>query len=115
MSVMNLTGVIASFKTGTYTVFRPDSTSYDVNGRIVPPDYGSVEVDACVQPTGGADLKRLPQGLQTDEVKTIWAAYEFALRDRVVINGEPWEVQKVERWAELGAYWRAFVTKLNQN
>lgn len=116
MSVMNLTSVIASFRTGYYTVFRPTGSSYDVNGRIEDPTYDTFEdVAMCVQPTSGADLRRLPQGLQTEEVKTVWADFEFALRDRVVIGGESWEVQRLEPWAELGSYWRVFVTKLNQN
>lgn len=116
MSVMDLSSVIASFSTGTYEVQRPlGESTYDLNGRIVEPTFDELEVTACVQPTSGADLRRMPEGLQTEEVKTVWAPFKFLVRDQVVIDGEPWEVQRVERWAELGNYWRAFATKLNQN
>lgn len=116
MSVMDLRSVLASFRTGYYTVFRPASTSYDTNGRIEDPTYDTfADEPMCIQPTSGADLRRLPQGLQTDEIKTIWCEFAILLRDRVVIGGASWEVQRVEPWNELGGYWRAFVTKLNQN
>lgn len=112
---MDLSGVIEAFATGTYTVSRPNASTYDANGRGVAPTYSTSSVVACVQPTSGADLKRLPQGLETSEILTVWGPFAFTVRDLISINGESWEVQRAERWLELGAYWRAFVSKVNQN
>ena len=114
-SLFDLSGVIEDFATGTYTVSRPSATTYDVNGRVAAPTFALSTFLGCVQPTTGADLKRLPEGLQTEEIKTVWGPFQFLVRDILSIDGETWEAQRVERWAELGAYWRAFVSKVNKN
>lgn len=115
---MNLSSVIASFVTGTYTVTRRSASAYGTDGRLDAPTTSTFTVPACVQPLTGRELEKLPQGMQTAELLSIWSPIELRTQgtgqdpDLVAIDGDTWEVQKVERWNTLGAYWRAILAKV---
>jgi len=117
---MDLTDVIASFVTGTYTVTRRSPSAYGTDGRLDAPTTSTFTVDACVQPVTGRELERMSEGLQTAEILTIWSPVELKTQastqdpDRISIDGDTWEVQKVERWNTLGTYWRAYLGKVTQ-
>ena len=113
---MDLSGVITSLATGTYTVTRCTAVAY-TDGRLGAPTTSTFTITGCVQPLGGRELQRLPEGLREAELLQIFTPTELRtaapglLADSVAINGGNWEVQSVERWQELGAYWRAVVSR----
>lgn len=115
---MDLSSVIASFATGTYVVTRRSPSAYGTDGRLDAPTTSTLNVTACVQPLTGRELQKLPEGMQTQELLSIWSPVELRTQgsgqdpDLVTIEGEAWEVQKVERWSTLGAYWRAILAKV---
>lgn len=114
---MDLSAVIASFVTGTYTVTRSSVSAYGSDGRLDAPTTSTFTIDACAQPLSGRDLQRLPEGLRAQELLAVWSPVELKTQgpgqdpDSVEIGGESWQVQKVERWDTLGAYWYAVVAK----
>lgn len=114
----DLSATIEAFKTGTYTVSRSASGSYGASGRYTEGSPSSFSIVASVQPLGGRDLQRLPEGMQTKELLSIYTSTELKTEssghtpDIVTINGEQYQVQEVERWVELGNYYRATVAKV---
>lgn len=109
MSLFDLSGVLESFSTGTYTVTR-GARSYDTNGRLAATS-STFSVSANVQPYPGDELNRLPEGLRTAKVKAVYTTTELRANDSISIGGSAWQVHVVEPWDELGAYFRAVVTK----
>lgn len=113
---MNLAAVIASFKTGDYTVTRPGASVF-TEGRLEASDTTTLEISACVQPAEGRDLQKLPEGERAREAKLIFTETALRVRgsghgaDLVSIDGDTYEVFKAERWAELGNYYRALALK----
>jgi hypothetical protein len=77
-------------------------------------------IEASVQPLRGNEVDRLPEGLRTRELKKLYTSTELngsapgEEPDRVTIDGEVWEVATVERWAELGNYWKVMIAKLGR-
>lgn len=113
---MDLSSVIESFAS-TYTVTRSSASAYGADGRLDAGTTSTLTVRAVVQPVTGRDLKRLPEGLRTDDVRQVFTATELKTQgagqdpDSIAIGGEDYEVQTVERWADLGGYWRAIVMR----
>ncbi len=72
---------------------------------------------ACVQPLSGRELKRLPEGMREREAMAFWTSSELRGKlstndpDSIVIDGDVYEVTTVDRWANLGNYYRAVVVK----
>ncbi len=113
---MNLSNVIASLATGTYTVTRWAADSYDTNGVLVKGATSTLSVLACVQPLTGRDLQRLPEGRRTREGKAVYTATALRVEpvaDRISIDGETYEVESVRVWYDSGAYYRAVALKVN--
>jgi len=114
---IDLSDVIASLATGTYTVTRQSVSAYGSDGRLDAPSTTTFSITACVQPVTGRELQRLPEGLQNQEVLAVWSPVELKTQgpgqdpDLVSIDGDSYEVHKLERWNTLGAYWRALLTK----
>lgn len=111
---MDLSDVIASFATGTYTVSRPAADTYDTNGRLNTNTPTTFDFTGMVQPVTGKALDRLPEGLRQSEVVTVWSPTELRNRDRFSYQSDTWEVQQLENWNTLGAYYRAFAVKVSQ-
>lgn len=115
---MSHVGVITSFSTGTYTVTRTLAGSYTA-GRYAAGAVSTFDVVACVQPVSGRDLQSLPEAQRGDEVKVVYCATELRTRtpaqepDTVAIEGESYEVFRVERWDAFGeVHWRAYTSRL---
>lgn len=117
MPVMDLTDVIASFATGTYAVRRRASSTY-TDGYLDPDSFTTLSVTGCLQPVTGRELQRMPEGWQDQEVQQLWSPIYLRTKqddgaaDVLEIDGVLWEVQKCERWDTLGAYWRAYMMKV---
>lgn len=109
---------ITAFATGTYTVTRAGGPGSYVDGVFVPASTSSTSVLAMVAPLDGRELLRLPEGLRSKELKqvfTIAALRVSAAEERpdvVSIDGDSWQVERVERWAELGNFYRSIVSKV---
>lgn len=108
---------ITRFATGTYTVsrFGAGTWSAGVFTRATPTTFSIV---ASVQPVTGREIRALPEGRRGDEVRVVYTA--TALRtegatgsaDTVSIDGEAWEVFKVESWIAWGeTHYRAMVSR----
>lgn len=106
--------MLPRFATGTYAVTRRSGVSFSA-GRLVP-GSGTVEtlqVLACVQPLGGRDLLRFPEGERSTERLVFFAAVPLRVAgpsgegDVVTIDGVGWEVENVEDWTPFGGSARA--------
>jgi hypothetical protein len=111
MPVMDLSSTVSRFATGTYVVTR-DARTYGADGRLDTTPSSTFQVTACVQPVAGKDLERLPDGMRTRDVLTIFTATELKEKDVVAWSGRQYEVDQVEPWSELGGYYRALATRV---
>jgi hypothetical protein len=119
MTVMELSGVLDSFATGTYTVTRRTvaGTGYDSSGVKTAPTTATFSISGLFHPAAGRDLQRLPEGMRTREVRVLLTP--TLLRgagggfepDLITADGDTWEVSMVERYAEIANYWRVIVLK----
>ena len=118
-NTFDMSDAIACLASGCYTVTRSSTTTV-VNGRRAAPATSTFEIVASIQPATGRDMKRLPEGIRTTEIMTVFTSTELfqALpesareADRVAIDGGSFEMQVVERWAALGNYWRCVVARI---
>lgn len=115
--VSDLADVVDAFS-DDYTVTRTGVAAYDVHGDPVAGSSSTFSIRACVQPVSGRDLQRVPEGLRTQELIALFTPTELRTKtgtnepDTVAVNGVTYQVQQVERWAELGNYWRAIAMKV---
>lgn len=114
---MDFSSVVLSFAS-SYTVIRRSPSAFGSDGRLDAPSTSTLSVRACVQPVTGRDLQRLPEGLRTQEILAVYSMTELYTQgtsqapDLISIDGDSYEVQSVERWGNLGAYWKAIVLKV---
>lgn len=118
---MDLSGLVTSFLTGTYTVTRTARASLNRGKAASGGSASTLTVRGSVSPATGKDLQRVPEGRRANAAMTLFttteltaggvsAAYEA---DRVAINGASWEVSHVETWADPrsgGTIYRCVVT-----
>ncbi len=113
---MSLSAAILSLSTGTYTVTRYEPAT-NLSGVVVPGDSESFTIVASVQPLTGRELKSLPEGMRTEEMRALWTPTELRTQgtdndpDKVTIGSETWEVVRVEPWPELGDYYKVTLAK----
>lgn len=116
---MDLSGAIISLGALPYNVTRRTTGGYTA-GRLNAPSTATVPIVAMVQPLSGRDLKRMPEGMQTSELRAIWTTSELKLAgggfepDLVTVDGISWEVQLFEDWAVLGNYRRYIAAKVDK-
>ncbi len=112
---MNLQPVIASLKTGTYTVTRSalwlGASHYDSSGVLVRDDDPSTfPIDAVVTPVSGANLMRLPDGFATKDLRQVLTATALHAKDEthggdtIAIDGDSYAVQDPSEWPGFGQY-----------
>ena len=117
MPVLDLSGVIRALKSGTYTVTRYAAGDYD-EGVYEEGATSTFTIDASVQPAGGKDLERLPEGERLKDYLTVLTPTELRTRadaaspDRVSIDGATYEVVEVADWFSEGNFYRALVHRL---
>lgn len=99
--------VLATFATGTYTVTRRGASSYaSGTGEPVAGSTSTFTAVASVQPMPGREAKNLPEGIATEDARVMYV--EELLRaaddrtktqgDRVAVDGDSFEAIKVEPW-----------------
>lgn len=115
---MSLTGVIASFATGTYTVTRRDASTY-VNGRSTSDSTPTTfDIVAGVRPATGRQLQQIVGLQHGTEVRAVYTTTELRTRtpdnepDTVSIEGEDWEVVDLDHFPSFGGgHYRAMVAR----
>lgn len=99
------------YAAGTYT-----------NGRWVPGAVTEIPIVASVQPAKSDELLRLPEGMRTKGVVKAYTDSELqpgdegqrSQPDRIVWDGEEWEVQVVDRH-QLGiAHYKAICVRVER-
>jgi len=93
-----------------------------VDGRWVNEQPTQVALTANVQPAGGRQLMRLPEGDRTRDNITVWSTSELRPvaraqgkpGDLVLWNGERYEVIQLNDWSANGDYWEATCAKVDQ-
>lgn len=104
-----LKSVISSFATGIYAVTRTVASTYDANGILVPGSSAVVNISASIQPMSGMSLQALPEGHHATNLRKMYAQEALFTRtptndpDKVLFNGEEWEVLSVESWEAFGS------------
>lgn len=113
--------VLATFATGTYTVTRRGASSFAAGtGEPVAGSTSTFTSVASVQPFPGREAKNLPEGIETHDARVMFA--EELLRaaddrtktqaDRVTVDGDVFEVLKVEPWGgNLLPHYRATLVR----
>lgn len=109
---MDFTDVIEEFFTGTYTVTRTAPRTL-TKGRANAPSTSSVSIRASAQQASGRDLAVFPEGNYPTDAIVFYTATELLTAgaaqeaDVVTYRGESYEIQHVERWDDLGNYFKA--------
>jgi hypothetical protein len=105
-----------------HTVYRFSAQQYTAKGRAVDDPGTPLTIKMWEQPMSGDDLRRLPEGLRTEEVLKFYSLAELLDAevssnqppDEIEINGTRWEVLKVWDWERDGGYWKVFATRKGQ-
>jgi hypothetical protein len=104
---MDVSSLIASFSTGTYTVTRTTARSLS-KGKATAGTASTTTITAAVWPASGNDLRRLPEGRRATESLIVMTATELYVggqgesydADTVSIGGESYEVSDVDPWTD---------------
>ncbi len=81
------------------------------------PAVSTFQAAGSLQPLEGRHVDALPENLREREVKVFFTSAELRTggddgeADRVVIEGEEWEVRDVKDWATLAGYHEALVVR----
>lgn len=117
---MSLRGAITSLKTGSvYTVTRRAASTY-VDGKLVAGATSTRTIVASIQPVSGRETLQFAESERTREMRAVFTEDELLARsssnepDIVTINGESFEVMRVEYWEAFGAFHsRAYVARVH--
>lgn len=114
---MSLSTVI--FPTGTYTVTRT-AIGTRTNGRYTSGAVSTFEMVAGIQPVEGRVLKDLPAGMRAEETRVVFTTVDLrgldpaapgVEPDVIAIDGEPWRVEKAQRYGIIASRTRAWITR----
>lgn len=113
-----ISDTIESLGAADYSVKRKAGSTYDTNGRAVAGAATTVPIRAHVQPLTGRELAALPEGLRHKETRYVWTVTELRTAkegtsepDVIVIDGEDFEIQKVENWQAAGGFYKALAVR----
>ncbi len=104
MAFMGFADTVGTFATGPYTVTRRDETTVNAHGESATPAPTTFPIMAFVEPIDSPDLQRLPEGQRLDvrmRLYTTTRLRNIGAPDRVVIDGDTWEVEKEDPWGAL--------------
>ncbi len=104
---MDVSSLLASFQTGTYTVTRTPIGTVQ-HGKEVVGTPTTLFIDATVYPATGMELLRLEEGRRSNETMTVITSTLLYVdgaesaneADIVTIGGTDWEVQNRETWTD---------------
>jgi hypothetical protein len=112
----DMSDVIEMLASGTYTVTRRSPPAF-LAGRRQPPIEAVFTTIGSVQPASGQVVDRLPEGKRNHEAMTMWCQVQLKTAeagqepDVVAIDGASFEVESCKRWAALGNYYEAVLTR----
>lgn len=112
---MDFSGTLARFATGTYTVTRHTPTVAGTDGRAVPGTSSTFDISASVQALNGRDLQILTEGMRVGERRKLYTSTRLqaiGAPDVVRIGADDWQVEGVEDWNDLGAFFKVLVVKV---
>jgi hypothetical protein len=124
-SVAEMSDAIDLIGTVTYTVTRKAAPSL-VKGKRVAGTTSALTIEALVHPVAGRELQRLPEGLRSREVISIFSKTELRTvqvvagaetaceADSIRYQGRDYEIQVVEPWDETGGFFRYYASKLGR-
>lgn len=117
MPLFDMGVVLSALPSGTYSLKRHGAGDY-VEGVFVPGSVTTSTIQASVQPAGGKELQRLPEGERLQDYLAVWTTSELLTLegsrapDRLVIDGAEYEVVAVEDWLSEGNYYKAIVHRV---
>jgi hypothetical protein len=120
--ILDVSDVVAGFATETLNVTRASAAPTYVHGKLVPAASTTFPTAAHVQPSGGRDVLRLPEGQRSREVITVWSAADLVAAaeggpkgDRFTWNGNTYEVQVIKAWRAAGGFCETICTRVPYN
>lgn len=112
--MLNLGGIVLSMANETVTVARYTRDSYDSHGRLnTRANAVTAPAQMSVQPITGAELKRLPDGMDATEGCSLWSISALRTRDLVTCSRGQFEVFHVEPWDTTAGYCKALARKVH--
>lgn len=111
----DMSDVIDLLESGTYMVTRPAGETF-VDGVAVPGTPTTFPITASIQPLGGLEIQRLPDGFRNGEAKSCFTSTKLrtldaTMPDAVLVDGLQFQVQSCEDWSALGNYYRAVLVR----
>lgn len=110
---------IVRFASGLYVVTRRGPGTWTDGIHVPDPSPEFVSMVASVQPVTGREFSALPEGRRADEVRVVYTATPLRVTDEdgaadvIAIDGETWEVYKIETWFAWGVtHYRAMVSRM---
>lgn len=106
----------------TFTARRGTAPTFDAAGRAIDPAPGATfSIVASVQPISGEELKRLPEGERSEDLRELYTTAELhtanpaagTRADEVIIEGEAFEVERVHPWRMAG-FTKCIVRRINR-
>lgn len=117
MSLFDLGFAVGMMATHDVLVKRYNASTYDANGRAVARSTAfTVTVRGSVQPIAGADLKRVAEGFNVTDLRSVWLTgmtVEVQNGDELTIGSERFQVEHVNEWSAAGNYARVTAHKLD--
>lgn len=116
--IHDMASAILEAKTGDYAVKRR-AVATAVKGRAVPGAVTNLSIAASVTPVEGEVLADLGLDTTTETKRVITSTKLYVssaayLADLVTIDGEDFEVTKLEDWSASGGFFLAYVTKVGR-
>lgn len=121
MAFTNLADVVAHFDPEDITIKRFGAPTR-ANGNATKPSSSDVLIEAVIWPSTGQDIRRLPEGLRTDEARTVLTTTSIkpsidpsaGYPDRFDYEGFTWEIQVVTDWSAKGGYYLGVAVKVSE-
>lgn len=102
---MNLAPAIANLPQTTLAFTRYAAQTADANGLAQSPTPASTfDAEGSFQPLNGAELRALPEGRRTSEVRKFYTATLLRNKDVADDGTDTWEVFDVQDWSTAGFY-----------
>ncbi|MFZ5440465.1 MAG: hypothetical protein ACOZQL_10675 [Myxococcota bacterium] len=107
---------LSALGTGTYTVLRRGPSTF-LDGRLHAQTPVTLVVPGSLTPLTALELKRMPKGVIVNEAWNLFTTTELKSAqggveaDRVLIDGEEYSVEKVERWGEAGNFFKSTLVR----
>lgn len=104
--------------TGVYAVRRKQKGGY-IDGVAIESLPTALAIVASIQPADGKALQRLPDGLRTREVVTVWTSTPLLTEtdtyapDQVEYKGAWYQIEHVRDFSDSGNFFEATAVKVD--